>query len=86
MGKLTSLGGFGRIIGISIGSILYNSGYGFRDGPLFFAAALVMFISSIPMIFTPEGGIKSEKKKEVETINSKVFNKHAGRRLPVLAE
>ena len=74
MGKLTSLGGFGRIIGISIGSILYNSGYGFRDGPLFFAAALVMFVSSIPMIFTPEGGIKSEKKKEVETIDSTPHN------------
>lgn len=63
MGQLTSLGGFGRIIGISIGSILYNNGYGFRDGPLFFVAALVMFISSIPMILSPEGGIKSEKKE-----------------------
>ena len=67
MGKLTSIGGFGRIIGISIGSILYNNGFGFRDGPLFFAAALVMFVSSIPMIFTPEGGIKSEKIDEIET-------------------
>lgn len=74
MGQLTSLGGFGRIIGIFIGSILYNSGYGFRDGPLFFVAALVMFVSSIPMIFTPEGGIKSEKKKEVETIDSTQHN------------
>ena len=74
MGKLISLGGFGRIIGIFLGSILYNSGYGFRDGPLFFAVALVMFVSSIPMIFTPEGGIKSEKKKEVETIDSTPHN------------
>ncbi len=66
MGQLTSVGGFGRIIGISIGGILYNSGFGFRDGPLFFVAALVMFISSIPMIFTPEGGIKYIEKVEVE--------------------
>jgi len=66
MGQLTSVGGFGRIIGISIGGILYNSGYGFRDGPLFFVAALVMFVSSIPMIFTPEGGIKSEEEVEEE--------------------
>jgi MFS family permease len=58
MSLLTSIGGFGRIIGISIGGILYNYGYGFRDGPLFFVASLVMFISSIPMILTPEGGIK----------------------------
>ena len=66
MGQLTSVGGFGRIIGISIGGILYNNGFGFRDGPLFFVAALVMFISSIPIIFTPEGGIKSEEDVEVE--------------------
>jgi DHA1 family tetracycline resistance protein-like MFS transporter len=65
MGQLTSVGGFGRLIGISIGGILYNFGFGFRDGPLFFIAALVMFLSSIPMIFTPEGGIKHEAVVEV---------------------
>ena len=53
MGRLTSVGGFGRIIGISIGGILYNGGFGFRDGPLFFVASLVMFASTIPMLFTP---------------------------------
>ncbi|HUW89178.1 MAG TPA: MFS transporter [Candidatus Nanopelagicaceae bacterium] len=66
MGQLTSVGGFGRIIGISIGGILYNNGFGFRDGPLFIVASLVMFMSSIPMIFTPEGGIKDIGKIEVE--------------------
>ncbi len=66
MGQLTSVGGFGRIIGISIGGILYNSGFGFRNGPLFIVAATVMFMSSIPMIFTPEGGIKHIGKVEVE--------------------
>ncbi len=66
MGQLTSVGGFGRIIGISIGGILYNSGYGFRDGPLFLVAALVMFISSIPMIFAPEGGTKYLERTEGE--------------------
>jgi len=66
MGQLTSVGGFGRIIGISIGGILYNSGFGFHDGPLFIVAAIVMFMSSIPMIFTPEGGIKHIGKVEVE--------------------
>jgi len=66
MGQLTSVGGFGRIIGISLGGILYNNGFGFRDGPLFIIAALVMFMSSIPMIFTPEGGIKHIEKVEVE--------------------
>ena len=70
MGQLTSVGGFGRIIGISIGAILYNNGYGFRDGLLFFVAALVMFVSSIPMIFAPEGGIKHEEEREVENNNN----------------
>ncbi len=57
MGRLTSLGGIGRIFGISIGGILYNYGFGFRDGPLFIVASLVMFISTFPMLLTPEGGI-----------------------------
>jgi MFS family permease len=76
MGQLTSVGGFGRIIGISLGGLLYNNGFGFRDGPLFIVAALVMFMSSIPMIFTPEGGIKDIGKIEVENDEntSKNFN------------
>ncbi|MFX1427800.1 MAG: MFS transporter [Promethearchaeota archaeon] len=60
MGQLTSLGGLGRIIGIFIGGLLYDSGLGFRNGPLFFIASAVMFISSIPMLYTPEGGVDPE--------------------------
>ena len=74
MGQLTSVGGFGRIIGISLGGLLYNSGFGFRDGPLFIVAALVMFVSSIPMIFTPEGGTKYLGKGEVEINESSSQN------------
>ncbi len=76
MGQLTSVGGFGRIIGISLGGLLYNNGFGFRDGPLFIVAALVMFMSSIPMIFTPEGGIEDIRKVEVENNEntSQTFN------------
>lgn len=58
MGDLTSIGGIGRIIGITIGGYLYDNGFGFRNGPLFLIASIVMFLSTIPMIFTPEGGIK----------------------------
>jgi MFS family permease len=74
MGQLTSVGGFGRIIGISIGSLLFINGYGFRYGPLFFVAALVMFISSIPMLLTPEGGVNSEIELEIENINNNSNN------------
>jgi len=69
MGQLTSVGGFGRIIGISIGGILYNNGFGFREGPLFFVAALVMFLSSLPMIFAPEGGINFKEDLELDNNN-----------------
>ncbi|UCD01983.1 MAG: MFS transporter [Promethearchaeota archaeon] len=57
MGQLQSLGGGGRIIGIFIGGFLYDFGFGFRNGPLFFVASFVMFISAIPMLLVPEGGI-----------------------------
>jgi MFS family permease len=60
MGQLTSLGGLGAIFGIFIGGLLYNAGFGFRNGPLFFVASSVMLISSIPMLFVPEGGINVE--------------------------
>jgi len=74
MGQLTSVGGFGRIIGISIGGLLYNSGFGFRDGPLFLAASLVMFASTVPMLFTPEGGTHLEQKLEEVTNNKPTKN------------
>lgn len=61
MGQLTSIGGLGRIVGISIGGLLYDNGYGFRNGPLFIVASLVMFISTLPMLFTPEGGINHQQ-------------------------
>ncbi|MFX0059309.1 MAG: MFS transporter [Candidatus Hodarchaeota archaeon] len=62
MGQLSSIGGLGRMFGIMIGGYLYDNGFGFRNGPLFFVASLVMFISTIPMLLAPEGGLnlKSE--------------------------
>jgi len=60
MGQLTSLGGLGRMIGIFIGGFLYDAGFGFRNGSLFIIASFVMFISTIPMFFTPEGGVSNK--------------------------
>ena len=73
MGQLTSLGGLGRIIGIFIGGLLYDKGIGFRNGPLFFVASFVMFVSTIPMLFSPEGGISQEEK---ENENSTITNEN----------
>ena len=62
-GRLTSMGGIGRIAGIWIGGLLYDgmglqsAGWGFFEGPLFFVAAAVMLISTLPLFFLPEGGI-----------------------------
>ncbi len=64
MGELNSIGGLGRIIGIFIGGFLYDQGLGFRNGSLFFVASFVMFISTLPMLFCPEGGINLEEKEE----------------------
>ena len=65
-GRLSSIGGIGRIAGVWIGGLLYDGlglqyeGWGFYEGALFFVAAGVMFISIVPMLFVPEGGISHE--------------------------
>ncbi len=61
-GRLTSMGGLGRMAGIWIGGLLYDGlgsqfpGWGFYQGQLFFIAAGVMLISVVPLLFLPEGG------------------------------
>lgn len=62
-GHLTAIGGFGRIAGVWIGGLLYDgfgrhfNGWGFEQGSLFFVAAAAMFISTIPLIRVPQGGV-----------------------------
>ncbi|TFG18263.1 MAG: MFS transporter [Promethearchaeota archaeon] len=62
MGWLNSIGGVGRIIGATIGGLLYGSdgwqyeGWGFDKGALFIVASGIMLLSTIPMFFTQEGG------------------------------
>jgi MFS family permease len=61
-GRLTSMGGVGRMAGIWMGGLLYDGlgskfpGWGFYEGYLFFVAAGVMVISVAPLLFLPEGG------------------------------
>ena len=62
-GRLTSMGGIGRIVGVWVGGLLYDGmghrfeGWGFYEGPLFFVAAAIMLISTLPLFFLPEGGV-----------------------------
>jgi len=70
-GKLTSAGGIGRIAGVWIGGLLYDGlghyyeGWGFEHGALFFVAAGVMFLSTLPLLTLPEGGITPGEKRPV---------------------
>ena len=72
-GRLTSVGGLGRIAGIWIGGLLYDGngsffpGWGFESGALFFVAAGVMLISTLPMLGMPEGGLRATSKIHRET-------------------
>jgi MFS family permease len=69
-GWLASLGGAGRMVGVWIGGLLYDGlglrpeGWGFYEGPLFFVAAGVMLISTLPLFFLPEGGVASDAAPE----------------------
>jgi MFS family permease len=66
-GRLSSLGALGRMAGVLIGGFAYDGlaryyeGWGFDQGFLFFVASATMLISTIPMFFVPEGGVKKEK-------------------------
>ncbi len=68
-GRLTSMGGLGRIIGIGVGGFLYeglgmhSAGWGFYNGTLFFVAAGVMMVSTIPLFYLPEGGVRTTNAK-----------------------
>jgi MFS family permease len=66
-GRLASIGGIGRLAGVWIGGLVYDgfgleyNGWGFYEGALFFVAAGAMFISIVPMLFVPEGGITYDR-------------------------
>ena len=68
-GKLGSIGAIGSFIGIWIGSLAYDGfaryyeGWGFEKGVLFFIASGIMLISTIPIFFIPEGGVKKRKRE-----------------------
>ena len=65
-GRLSSIGAIGRIIGVWVGGLAYDGlsyfyvGWGFEKGLLFFIASGVMIVSTIPMLFVSEGGIKKD--------------------------
>jgi MFS family permease len=78
-GKLSSVGGIGRILGVWTGGLFYDGlgiyydGWGFQSGTLFFTASGVMLLSVIPLRYLPEGGCSlSQSKNADETGSSSV--------------
>ncbi len=73
LARLTSIGAVGRIIGVLIGGLAYDGlaryyeGWGFDQGFLFFVASGTMLISTIPMFFVPEGGIRIDDQHQTHT-------------------
>jgi len=70
MGKLESLGGIGRVMGVLVGGLLYDrmgtafAGWGFYHGILFWISGIIMFVSIFPMFLVPEGGIAKTEKED----------------------
>ena len=66
-GRLASMGGVGRMVGVWIGGMFYDGlggqfdGWGFSQGLLFFVAAAIMAVSVIPLFLLPEGGISTQR-------------------------
>jgi MFS family permease len=71
-GRLTSLGGLGRIAGVWIGGLLYDglgfkyAGWGFYQGSLFLLAAGIMLASVLPLFLLPEGGAFQKEARSVQ--------------------
>ncbi|MGB5985347.1 MAG: MFS transporter [Desulfobacterales bacterium] len=68
-GRLSALGGVGRVVGVWTGGAMYDGlgrfyeGWGFYEGGLFFAAAGAMLVSILPLFMVPEGGASPEPKQ-----------------------
>lgn len=74
LGKLTSMGGLGRMAGVWVGGLLYDgmgmhfAGWGFQEGTLFFVASGAMWISTLPLLLLPEGGAALQKEADAPTL------------------
>jgi MFS family permease len=71
VGAISSIGGVGRIVGITVSGVLYDLGgeaAGFKNGTLFFFAAGIMLVSAVLIWFTtrrPEQALKKRTTSRV---------------------
>ena len=69
MSVVSSVGGVGRIMGISISGLLYNLGGeagGFRTGVLFFFPSGIMLASAVLIWFTTRSSAQCSRKRRIE--------------------
>jgi len=77
MSIVSSIGGVGRIVGISVSGLMYDvggEGGGFKNGTLFFFAAGIMLVSAVLIWFSTH---KSERVSEDQLDSTTVNNQNA---------
>ncbi len=87
MSVVSSVGGVGRIVGISVSGLLYDWGgeaAGFRNGSLFFFASGIMIVSAIVIWLSVHPSEQESKKSKsiasiVSTKNAKISSDRASR-------
>jgi MFS family permease len=79
MGQLSIIGGFGGIGGAYLGGFLYEDGFGFSSGTIFYIAAVIMIISSFIVYFS----IGTKKVRKVgEPDETELITHHSLSELP----
>lgn len=74
MSVVSSIGGFGRILGISVSALLYDwggEGGGFTSGLLFFYASGIMLASAVIIWFTTHSPERIQKDRQTVKLASK---------------
>jgi len=71
VGAISSIGGIGSILGLSVSGVLYDlggEGAGFKNGTLFFFAAGIMLVSAVVVWFTTRRPEKVFKEKRTSKV------------------
>ncbi|MDH5778977.1 MAG: MFS transporter [Candidatus Bathyarchaeota archaeon] len=74
VGAISSIGGVGRIVGISVSAVLYDLGgeaAGFKNGTLFFFAAGIMLASAVLVWFGTRRPEQAFKERSTSRVNIK---------------
>jgi len=73
VGAISSIGGIGRVAGVSVGGVLYDFGgeaAGFKNGTLFLFAASIMVVSAVLIWFTTRHSTQEFKERSTSKIST----------------